>query len=198
MKPLCIDLFCGYGGWARGFLDAGYRVVGFDNEPKCAKRYPGEFVLADVRNLDGRRFRGARVIVASPPCTGFSVAGLQWHWKGNAFRFTTRFGISLVENALRIVKEAKPEYWVIENPTGMLRKILGYPRETIYQCSYGARWKKPTDLWGDYPIFLELPCGPHEAAPHGKATGLQGTRNPNLRAQIPTLLARTLAEACLP
>lgn len=32
MKPLCIDLFCGLGGWAEGFIAEGYRVIGFDIE----------------------------------------------------------------------------------------------------------------------------------------------------------------------
>jgi len=32
MKPLAIDLYCGLGGWAEGFLSEGYRVVGFDIE----------------------------------------------------------------------------------------------------------------------------------------------------------------------
>lgn len=31
-KPLAIDLFCGLGGWADGFLAEGYEVVGFDIE----------------------------------------------------------------------------------------------------------------------------------------------------------------------
>jgi hypothetical protein len=29
MKPLCIDLYCGLGGWAEGFLSEGYDVIGF-------------------------------------------------------------------------------------------------------------------------------------------------------------------------
>lgn len=32
MKPLCIDLYAGLGGWTEGFLAEGYRVVGFDTE----------------------------------------------------------------------------------------------------------------------------------------------------------------------
>lgn len=31
-KPLCIDLFCGLGGWTKGFLSENYRCVGFDIE----------------------------------------------------------------------------------------------------------------------------------------------------------------------
>lgn len=30
-SPLCIDLFCGLGGWTEGFLAEDYRCVGFDN-----------------------------------------------------------------------------------------------------------------------------------------------------------------------
>ena len=36
MKPLCIDLFCGLGGWSDGFLAEGYRCVGFDIERHTA------------------------------------------------------------------------------------------------------------------------------------------------------------------
>ena len=32
MKPLCIDLYCGLGGWSEGALAEGYEVVGFDIE----------------------------------------------------------------------------------------------------------------------------------------------------------------------
>ena len=32
MKPLAIDLYCGLGGWAEGFLAEGYDVIGFDIE----------------------------------------------------------------------------------------------------------------------------------------------------------------------
>ena len=37
MRPLCIDLFCGLGGWAEGFLAEGWDVIGFDIE---RHRYP--------------------------------------------------------------------------------------------------------------------------------------------------------------
>lgn len=49
-KPLCIDLYCGLGGWAEGFIAEGYEVIGFDierhrylmplSEPSAIKR-PG-------------------------------------------------------------------------------------------------------------------------------------------------------------
>jgi hypothetical protein len=46
--PLCIDLFCGLGGWTEGFLAEGYRVVGFDIE---RRPYPAQLVLQDVLTI---------------------------------------------------------------------------------------------------------------------------------------------------
>lgn len=88
MKPLCIDLFCGLGGWAEGFLAEGYDVVGFDNGhtapygPKLNSlnglSYPGHLVLQDVLTLHGSQFRNAACIVASPPCQNYSYLAMPW------------------------------------------------------------------------------------------------------------------------
>lgn len=79
-KPLAVDLFCGLGGWAEGFLSEGYRVVGFDIERHDygSGGYPGELVIQDVLTLHGSQFRDAAVIVASPPCQEFSFAAMPW------------------------------------------------------------------------------------------------------------------------
>ena len=68
--PLAIDLYCGLGGWAEGFLAEGYRVIGFDIEAHDygAGGYPGDLILRDVRSLHGQQFADATCIVASPPC----------------------------------------------------------------------------------------------------------------------------------
>lgn len=79
-KPLCIDLFCGLGGWTEGFLAEGWDVVGFDIERHVygEQRYPAQLVLQDVLTLDGRQFRNADCIVASPPCQEFSYMAMPW------------------------------------------------------------------------------------------------------------------------
>jgi len=194
--PLCIDLFCGYGGWARGFLVAGYRVVGFDNEPKCAGRYPGEFVLADVRNLDGWRFRGATVIVASPPCTEFSD-----------LRFLRKNApepdMALVDAVWRIRKESGVRT-IIENVRGARRF---WPHDV-------KAHRGPFYLWGDIPtIFGTMPPYKKVGAV-ARARGPDGALRPSRlrqwgarprsessareRGMIPYPLARALAEACFP
>lgn len=72
MRPLLLDLFCCQGGAARGWHEAGFDVLGVDQDPQ--PRYPYEFVQADVfQFLDWwRRLRGRRRPVvlahASPPC----------------------------------------------------------------------------------------------------------------------------------
>ena len=67
MRPLLLDLFCGAGGAARGYMDAGFYVVGVDIEPQ--PNYCGdEFYQADALDFlvaNGRQFDARH---ASPPC----------------------------------------------------------------------------------------------------------------------------------
>ena len=80
MSPLAIDLYCGLGGWAEGFLSEGYRVIGFDIERHDygTGGYPGWLVLQDVLTLHGSQFKDAAVIVASPPCQAYSYRAMPW------------------------------------------------------------------------------------------------------------------------
>ena len=79
-KPLCVDLYCGLGGWAEGFLAEGYHVRGYDIEAHDygTGGYPGELILANVLKLHGSQFADAAVIVGSPPCTEYSYMAMPW------------------------------------------------------------------------------------------------------------------------
>jgi hypothetical protein len=79
-KPLCIDLFCGLGGWTEGFLAEGWDVIGFDIERHSygEQRYPAQLVIQDVLTLDGRQLLNADCIVASPPCQEYSYMAMPW------------------------------------------------------------------------------------------------------------------------
>jgi hypothetical protein len=80
VRPLCIDLYAGLGGWAEGFLAEGYDCVGFDIERHNygTGGYPGQLVLQDALTLHGSQFRDASCIVASPPCQRYSYMAMPW------------------------------------------------------------------------------------------------------------------------
>jgi hypothetical protein len=77
---MAVDLFCGLGGWAEGFLAAGWEVIGFDIERHSyeGEQYPAQLVLQDVLTLTGQQFRKAACIVASPPCQKYSYMHMPW------------------------------------------------------------------------------------------------------------------------
>lgn len=79
-KALCIDLYCGLGGWTDGFLAEGWDVVGFDIERHeyGQHRYPAQLVLQDVLTLHGAQFSTVDMIVASPPCQAYSYMAMPW------------------------------------------------------------------------------------------------------------------------
>ena len=175
MKPLCVDLFCGLGGWAEGFLREGYRVVGFDNDPRFAKVYPGEFVLQDIRTLDGRRFRNARCIVASPPCQHYTKLDLPASWGA---RWREDDGGRLWDEAERVQRESGAPM-VIENVRGAQRE------RGRAVCHVGSRY-----LWGDVPLIDPEPVwGKWRLPPSPDRTAL--------RAKIPLPIARAVARGFL-
>lgn len=63
----------------------------------------------------------------------------------------------LVRECQRIIREANPEWWVIENPaTGKLREFLGEPTMKYQPWEYGSPWTKRTALWGEFNKPVKL------------------------------------------
>jgi len=86
-------------------------------------------------------------IIANPVCLEFSTART-----GGKAR-DPEAGMFLVNECLRIIKEANPTFWVIENPaTGRLKDYLGTPRMTYEPWEYGSPWTKRTALWGNFNL----------------------------------------------
>ncbi len=188
-----IDLYSGLGGFSQAFLDRGHEVIRYDNNERF-KDVPNT-VIVDVWDLTADDLRGADVILASPPCTNFSVAGLRFHWPGGRPTEKTLEQIELVKHTVRIITEANPDYWVLENPRGMMRRVLGTPVITTYWNAWGAPYLKPTDLWGKIPALdWPKPCC-WEKSPRGGTTGLQGIRDPAKRSLIPYAFSEALCVA---
>lgn len=146
LKPLCIDLYCGLGGWAEGFLAEGYDVVGFDIERHDygTGRYPGQLVLQDVTTLHGSQFRNAAVIVASPPCQFFSRMAMPFKcpWDQAECERRRDSAVKLFNACARISGESGVPI-VIENVVGAQRWV------GRAKWHFGSYY-----LWGDVPALM--------------------------------------------
>lgn len=69
-----LDAFCGEGGAARGYADAGFAVFGVDTSQTRLARYPYECDSADAIEYILAHGDEYDLIHASPPCTGYSRA----------------------------------------------------------------------------------------------------------------------------
>jgi len=70
--------------------------------------------LGDITKVDEKKLDDFDLIVYSPPCQSFSVAGKQ-------LGFEDKRGLMFFE-ALRIIKEKKPKYCIMENVKGLVGK----------------------------------------------------------------------------
>jgi len=142
-----LDLYCGLGGWSKGFAQEGFDPTGVDI---VDVGYPYKFILQDAREFDGKLYRGIDVIVGSPPCRDFSdmihCFGHRWKDPPNPIR-----GKELIDAFLRIVDQAQPRYWLLENVIGAIPYISIKPKMVV---NIGrARYRA---FWGEFPLFLVL------------------------------------------
>lgn len=151
---VCVDLFSGLGGWSQSFVDHGWKVLTVDSNPEF-----NPHICKDIMDLDASILpRNPTIILASPPCQKFSSNTIKLNWKKRAIKdWGVVNAIGMVAKTLHIIGTCQPDYWIIENPRGMLRNVMGKPKETTYFRSWGASNLKPTDLWGIIPP-MEFPA----------------------------------------
>lgn len=133
-----IDLFCGCGGFSKGFEEAGYKICfGIDMWSDATVTYKENFPDAKVLTEDISKISGmdillqteldreeVDVIIGGPPCQGFSVSGK---------RLIDDERNKLYKSYVKIVEEIKPKLFVMENVPGLVRLFKGKVAEQVIE-----------------------------------------------------------------
>ena len=209
-----LDLFSGTGGFSSAFVAAGDLVVRLDNDARFAD--VPHTRIGDVMAYKPRR-GSFDVVVASPPCQAFSMAGSgkgRERWmNGTDYPFfgprlpvdpVSLIGCGLVLQARKLIERIRPRYFFIENPQGGLQ-TMGFmddlPRVRVTYCQYGEARMKPTTIFGSFPASWKPRRGCkngdscHVEARRGARTGTQGLKGAVARAAVPSPLSNEIREA---
>lgn len=143
-----IDLFSGCGGFSYGFQQAGFNVlIGVDNDEFALKTFERNHKKSKGLNLDLQLPEAidkivsevgknkVDVIIAGPPCQGFSLTGTR---DINDKRNTLFYSI------FALAERVKPRAIIIENVPGFAKLYNGKAKEEVlrlcekfgYTCNY--------------------------------------------------------------
>jgi DNA (cytosine-5)-methyltransferase 1 len=174
-----IDLFAAPGGMSLGFEMAGFRsIAAVDLDERGMMTYSQNFpeaevIVADVRKLtSGELMRRAGisegevdVIIGGPPCQGFSTIGRVkiaslvkegvWNLSNSNPRFIDDPRNVLYREFVRIVKDLKPAFFVMENVPGMMSyrngEIVREIIEDFERIGYRAEARVLNAVWFGVP-----------------------------------------------
>ena len=129
-----LELFSGAGGLALGLEKAGFESVGLfeRNEDACAtlrvNRPHWNVVQGDVRDVDFTSYGPVTLVAGGPPCQPFSMGG-----KAQGHRDCR----DMFPEAVRAVRELRPQAFMFENVRGLLRPAFsGYVEFIRLQLTY--------------------------------------------------------------
>lgn len=130
-----VDLFSGCGGFSYGFESAGFNVVlGVDNDSAALDTFKlnhhnSNIFLADlhldstieeiIEKINGKKID---VIIAGPPCQGFSLTGT---------REQSDRRNKLFYSVFKLAEKVKPQAIVIENVPGLATLYNGFAKDEI-------------------------------------------------------------------
>ena len=134
-KLTAIDLFSGCGGFSYGFQQAGFEILlGIDNTDIALKTFEknhknSKALLLDLHEdnsidkiVEATKNKKIDVIIAGPPCQGFSLTGTR---NENDERN------SLFNAVFKLAKRVKPQAIIIENVPGLLNMYKGKAKNEI-------------------------------------------------------------------
>jgi DNA (cytosine-5)-methyltransferase 1 len=156
-----IELFSGAGGLALGMAKSGFRhemLVEFNRDAvyTLVKNHDeGQVQIRewnikhdDIQNISFKKYKGNITVVAGgPPCQPFSLGG-----KHKAFNDHR----DMFPQAVRAVREVRPESFIFENVKGLLRKnFSAYFGYILLQLTYPSVAKNEEEDWESHLSRLE-------------------------------------------
>lgn len=148
-----VELFSGAGGLALGMAKSGFRhemLVEFNkdavdtlkkNHDKGQQQIRDWNILhSDIKDISFTKYRGQIAAVAGgPPCQPFSLGGR--HKANNDSR-------DMFPQAVRAVREARPDTFIFENVKGLLRKgFSSYFEYILLQLTYPNILRNEGEEW---------------------------------------------------
>lgn len=155
MKPLLLDLFCKAGGAGMGYVNAGFDVVGVDIEPQ--KRYPFDFIQADVLSLEPGFLRMFDAIHASPPCQGYSAMRHAPGAKGAPLLIDQTRDLLAQSGLPWVIENVEEARWAMRDPVMLCGSMFGLgaqghslQRHRLFETSF--RLVSPTCVHDGRPV----------------------------------------------
>lgn len=154
--PVAVSLFTGVGGFDMGMENAGFdvRVMVEKDEQACDTLYLNmpdffcehsrpEIINEDIKEVSTEEILdaadvgqgGVTIVFGGPPCQGFSMAG---------DRDPGDERNELYQEMVRVVNEAKPVFFVMENVKGLASMREGEAIQEVCRefkkCGYNVTW----------------------------------------------------------
>ncbi len=211
-----VDLFCGAGGFSKGFEWAGWNhLVANDIEKNFLETYAnnisssvihGDITSIEIQNdiidqsnvLRRKKDNGPFVVVGGPPCQGFSTAGKK--------RSMDDGRNHLYKEYARLIGKMKPDLFLFENVLGIRSmengNVLKMVRETLEDVGYSTIvWELQSEYYGvpqrrSRIMIVGVRDNYFELSPPEKVTFF--SRKPSLSSNLPDAVSISEAIDDLP
>lgn len=156
-----VELFSGAGGLALGLAKSGFKhemlveynkhavdTLNYNHDKGQEQIKNWDIRYEDINNISFTGFKGKIALVAGgPPCQPFSLGGK--HKAHND-------GRDMFPQAVRAVRESKPDSFIFENVKGLLRKSFStYFEYIILQLTYPEIVQRTEESWKNHLSRLE-------------------------------------------
>jgi DNA (cytosine-5)-methyltransferase 1 len=144
VRPRLLDLFCGAGGAAMGYHQAGFDIVGVDTDAAVGQHYPYTFIHADALEYAAQHLDQYDAVHGSPPCQAYSTTA----------SLHTNTYPKLINPTRQLFIDSGVPY-VIENVEGAARDLrnpvrlcgssfgLGVRRHRLFETSWLVNFAPP-------------------------------------------------------